>query len=128
MEDGLVTAVAPGFAVVTATVGSVSASVLVTAGSPPTLVLPADLAAIEPGAFQNTAALEAVVIPEGCASIGARAFAGCPALRLVTLPGDIAIDETAFADCASVAFRCPLGSAAAAYAEAHGFAVVPAEK
>lgn len=63
------------------------------------------------------------VIPDTCASIGARAFAGCADLHRVEIPASVTqIAEDAFDGCsAELVIAAPASSAAAAYAQAHGF-------
>ena len=87
-----------------------------------TLALPAALRTIADSAFARTAA-DHVLLPAGTTAIGSRAFADAPNLRFVTVPDSVtSIAPDAFEGCSLVTFFCSDSSAAAAYAEAHGFA------
>ena len=83
------------------------------------LILPNNLKMIEDQAFQNTVA-EMVILPDGVSYIGAKAFSDSEVLRAVLLPdGNIDIAADAF-EGSQVIIYAPAGSAAEAFAEAHG--------
>lgn len=87
-----------------------------------TLRLPPSLKGIANNAFTNCGA-EYVFIPSGATAIGNRAFADSEKLRFITVPSSvIIIAPDAFEGCELLTFFCSDSSAAAAYAEAHGFA------
>ncbi len=72
-------------------------------------------------AFARCAALEEVAVPEGVTHISAGAFLECRDLRRVTLPASVTeIHDAAFALCGPLALCAPEGSAAGAFAAAHG--------
>ena len=84
--------------------------------------LPEGLTEICDEAYMNTA-VEIVRLPENCVKIGARAFANCAQLWQIEIPAmHIEIADDAFADSPNVVIYAPAGSAAKAYAEAHGLA------
>lgn len=118
--NGMVTAVSPGTATVTATASSgVTAECIVTVREPTRLVLPASLTVIEDEAFSG-ADFEMVVMPETMTSIGKRAFAECDRLVVVQMFDNIiTIAEDAFEGCKNVTFICNPGTKAAAYAAEH---------
>ena len=83
------------------------------------LRLPGGLREIGDSAFEGVNATHAV-IPQGAVTIGARAFADCPALRMVIIPASVTqIADSAFSGSARVMIKCPAGSYAEQYAEAH---------
>ena len=87
-----------------------------------TLALPTALKTINAKAFEKTAA-DYVLIPVGTITIGSRAFADAPNLRFITVPDSVTdIAPDAFEGCSLVTFFCSDTSAAAEYAEEHGFA------
>ena len=87
-----------------------------------TLALPVALRTVADSAFARTAA-DHVLLPAGATAIGPRAFADAPNLRFVTVPDSVnSIAPDAFEGCSLLTFFCSDSSAAAAYAEAHGFA------
>ena len=85
--------------------------------------LPKALTVVEEEAFRGCPA-QVIVIPDGCIEIGAYAFADCAKLESITIPASVTkIAETAFDGCpADFAIDAPAGSAAEAYAAAHGYA------
>ena len=86
------------------------------------LKLPAALRAIADSAFARCAAGH-VLIPDGMTTVGSRTFAYAPNLWFVTVPDSVTdIAPDAFEGCELLTFFCSDSSAAAAYAEAHGFA------
>jgi len=118
-KDGVVTAIGPGTATITAAnaSGDITATCKVTVPALSTAALPADLTAIEAEAFMNTG-FEKVVIPDGCKTIGAKAFADSDSLKVVVMPDSMtSIDETAFDGSDSVVIFCAPGSYAEEYAE-----------
>ena len=125
VADGMVTAVAPGTAVITATVEngvSASCDITVRLGPAQALALPQHLTEVADGAFEGDGSIAAVVVPAGCRRIGARAFAGCRGLTDVWFEaGETVIDESAFDGCGALIFHCPEGSPAADYARAKGY-------
>ena len=102
-KNGLVMAIRPGTATITATAYSgKSASCAVTVTEMIYATLPGNLKVIEAEAFAG-AAFEAVIIPDGCTTIGSRAFADCPNLLYVRIPASVtAIAEDAFEGCGQV--------------------------
>lgn len=103
-NNGLVTAISPGTAAITAaaTGKTTSATCTVTVRNLVYVALPASLTIIESEAFYG-AAFEAVIIPEGCTTIGIRAFADCPNLVYVHIPASVtSIAEDAFEGCGQV--------------------------
>ena len=89
-------------------------------------VLPAGLRTVEEEALAGTA-FRAVRIPDGAETIGAKAFAGSPDLEYVYIPASVtAIAADAFDGVpAGLTVIGRLGSAAEAFANAHGFAFLP---
>ena len=88
-------------------------------------VLPAGLRTVEEEALAGTA-FRAVRIPDGAEAIGAKAFAGSPDLEYVYIPESVtAIAEDAFDQVTGLTVIGRLGSAAEAFANAHGFAFLP---
>ncbi len=73
-------------------------------------------------AFSGCSSLGAVRIPEGVTEIGARAFSGCSSLVTARIPESVTeIGDGAFDGCAEgLRMICAEGSAAEAYATAHG--------
>ena len=96
VTDGLLTALKPGTATITATAGGVSGSCTVTVLDVKFLTLPSGLTEIEEEAFMDDASIEAVIVPEGCESIGFRAFAWCENLVYIRVPAGTYINEYAF--------------------------------
>ena len=83
------------------------------------LTLPNNLKLIEDQAFQNTVA-KMVILPDGVSYIGSKAFGDSEELCAVLLPeGNINIAADAFEGSEVIIFA-PAGSAAEAFAEAHG--------
>ena len=95
----------------------------ITGAGAESLTLPGGLLEIGEEAFAGNGAITEVILQEGMIRIGARAFAECTGLKRVTLPETLeTIGEDAFADCGeALYFRCPAGSAAAAWARNSGF-------
>ena len=119
-ENGMVTAVAPGTATITAAAGSgITAACTITVRDADTLMLPASLTTVGEGAFAG-ADMEVVILPDGAASIASRAFADCGRLTVVYMPDSITfIAEDAFEGSENIRFICASGSTAAAYAAKH---------
>jgi len=111
-ETGLLTAGAPGTAVITAMTGTgLRASCTVTVQNLQGLLLPASLTAIEAEAFAGLALPQTVTIPEGTLTIGENAFRGCNGLLYVSLPGSLSyIAESAFDGCSGLLILCEEGS------------------
>ena len=102
VSDGLLTALKPGTATITATADGVSGSCTVTVREVKFLTLPAGLTEIEVEAFMGDTTVEAVIVPEGCESIGERAFAECENLVYIRVPASTYIEYDAFEDCGEV--------------------------
>lgn len=119
--DGVITAVAPGTAVITAAASSgVSAKCTVVVHDGEMLRLPGGLLRIRNEAFAGIGASQ-IVIPDGVERIGNRAFANCGNLTLIIVPDTVyVIAGDAFEGSGNVTFVCSPGSAAAAYAAEHG--------
>ena len=102
--------------------------VTLTQSSPKVFTLPAGTTTIRDEAFSGVACTD-LVLPDGLVSIGNRAFSDCAGLLNVYLPASlITIAEDAFEGCSDqITFICPDGSAAQAYAQAHGFSFTAAE-
>ena len=84
------------------------------------LTLPASLSEVGAEAFEGSAAAW-IRVPNGCGAIGSRAFAGNTALRYLSIPGSVTeIAPDMLDGCGNVIIFCPIGSAAAAWADAHG--------
>jgi len=118
---GMVTGVAPGAAIITASVGdSLTAECLAIVHGDTQAVIPAGTIAIGEEAFAGIVAQE-IILPEGLESIGAGAFSGCAQLSLINLPlsaTDIAADALDGAE--GVMLLCLPESAGLAFAEANG--------
>ncbi|MBR5560121.1 MAG: leucine-rich repeat protein [Clostridia bacterium] len=108
--------------------GSGSSIVTLAQSSPKIFTLPAGTTAIKDEAFVGVACTD-LVLPDGLVSIGERAFSGCAELVNVYLPASLtAIADDAFDGCSDqITFICPDGSAAQAYAQAHGFSFTVTE-
>ena len=93
----------------------------ITGAGAESLTRPGGLLEIGEEAFAGNGAITEVILQEGMIRIGARAFAGCTGLKRVTLPETLeTIGGDACADCGeALLFRCPAGSAAAAWPCAH---------
>lgn len=125
VSDGVVTALKPGAARVTATCANgyaSSVSVYVTGGT--RLTVTGGISVIEAEAFAENPLLESVTILSGVARLESRAFADCPILLEVHLPGSAAyIAPDALPDNPGLVVYCPKGSAAETFAKARGFGV-----
>ncbi|MBO4886451.1 MAG: leucine-rich repeat protein, partial [Clostridia bacterium] len=125
---GRVIGISDGSVVITATASNgktASFTIMVTEAAPlATLYLPASLTAIEAEAFRGNTAIGAVYVPAGCASIGDYAFADCTGLRAAHIPAGVTIADNAFDGCGQLTIYCPAGSAAQAFATAHGLTCV----
>jgi len=129
-EIGVVTAVGPGTAEVTAYVPhgpSVTCTVTVNADMP-LMTLPEDVTEIRDEAFVG-ADVRRVEIPDGCTTIGSRAFADCVDLRYVLIPDSVTeIAEDAFANCNEyMMIYCSENSAAYNFAYDCGFRITVLE-
>ena len=89
-DDGVVTAVGTGRAVINAFVnnGPSDSAVIYVVSSLNTLTLPSGLETVEEESFTGIAA-EAVVIPAGCEHVGSKAFADNPGLRFAFIPRSV---------------------------------------
>lgn len=88
-------------------------------------ILPNDLTDIRAEAFLNSD-IEYVVFPDSVKTVGARAFANCSSLYMVVMTDSVeTIAEDAFSGSAQSILSAPTGSAAHAYAEAHGLRFIP---
>lgn len=131
VQDGTVTAVAKGSAVIIASCGNVSATCVVTvvdpyedfnfaldgdgytitaySGSRKEVVIPAlyngkPVKTIGDSAFDNCSTITDVSIPDSVVTIGLQAFYGCRSLASVVIPDNVqTIGENAFSRCASLA-------------------------
>lgn len=122
VQNGVVTALSPGQATITAVCGKISSSVEISVSmrKMDTLNLPAGLAIIGEGAFEGVTA-ERIVLSDNIREIGSRAFAACERLLVIYMPDGVnAIAEDAFEGSAGVSFICQSENAAAAYAKSHG--------
>lgn len=87
------------------------------------LVLPASLRVIEAEAFEGSV-MASVRCPEGTVEIQRRAFADCKQLRDIYLPASVqSIAEDAFSGTENLTIHTAEGSAAAEWAQSHGYAV-----
>jgi len=87
------------------------------------LVLPASLRVIEAEAFEGSI-MASVRCPEGTVEIQRRAFADCKQLRDIYLPASVqSIAEDAFSGTENLTIHTAEGSAAAEWAQSHGYAV-----
>lgn len=129
-STGLVTAVQPGSAVITAKVGTYSAACTVTVAVAegesdyligddgqitgylgadwtnleiPQTVNGTQVTGIAAGAFQGQTAIETVTLPASVTSIGASAFAGCSKLRSINLEQVTDLGQSAFSQCTALA-------------------------
>ena len=128
-STGLVTAVQPGSAVITAKVGTYSATCTVTVAVAegesdyligddgqitgylgtdwtnleiPQTVNGTQVTGITAGAFQGQTAIETVTLPASVTSIGASAFAGCSKLRSINLEQITNLGQSAFSQCTAL--------------------------
>lgn len=121
--DGRLELLTPGTATITAKfIGGSTARQTITVVGENVYAIAGGVTAIEAEAFL-ACPVTIAVIPDGCRSIGARAFASCTNLRRVEIPASaVSIAEDAFAGCsAGLVIAAPAGSAAAAFAHAHGY-------
>ena len=121
-EDGTLTPVAVGRAVITATASNgVSASCNVLVTPPSGLVLPKGIRVVADEAF-SACGLTQVYVPEGCITIGAYAFAYNTGLRRVFLPQSVtSIARNAFTMCYEAVIVAPADSYAIRWAKQNGF-------
>ena len=119
VEDGLVTAVGPGIAEITAEYDiGVYATCRVFVWDDGYLVLPADMIHIEEEAFAGTQ-VSAYELPEGLETIGKRAFADNWSLEQVILPDSLeSIADDAFEGCVDLLLICREGTFGETYAKA----------
>ena len=123
-ENGVVTAVAPGIATITARCinGTALECVVVVGGyesTLPQLRIPETTAAILEETYAGSGVVS-VVIPEGVTSIGSRAFADCAQLKLIVIPATVTeIAADAFEGTNAIIITSD-GAAAQEYAQASG--------
>lgn len=124
VQNGELTAIAPGTARITAACGDISTSceVKVFVAGENSLVIPADMTEIRENAFLNCASISSVVIPYGtAAAIGKNAFDGCDNLRSIKIPATVlSIDDLAFGGETFTTIICEKGSAAHTFAVDNG--------
>lgn len=85
---------------------------------------PAGVTSVISMAFYDCDSLTEVILPESMQSIDFWAFANCDSLALAVIPDSVTvIDDLAFDACPNLTIRCRKGSAAYAYAAAHGIPV-----
>ena len=129
-EDGTVTALKPGAALITATPSadpSMARSFLLFCGLPEPAQLPVALTALEAESMSGSAFMY-VRLPETLSSIGDRAFAESPALCLVEFSGtDTVLGEDIFLNCPELSILAPAGSSAEAYALQHDIPFLPSD-
>ena len=122
-RHGLVTLLAPGSAIITATAMgnekiTATCELTVRGREDVQLVLPASLLVVEEEAFANIGAA-AVILPEGCQRIESRAFADS-CVTSIKIPASVSsIADDAFAGCA-VTISAPEDSFAMNWAKEHG--------
>lgn len=125
VSNGVVTAIKPGAAIVTATCRngkSSSVTVYVTGGT--RLTVTGCVSVIESEAFSDSPLLESVTVKDGVTRIESRAFAGCPLLLEAHLPKSVvSVAPDAFPDNPGLIIYCQRGSAAEAFAKANGYGV-----
>ena len=116
-EGGLVTAISPGAAKITAVYDQYSASAFVVIHSDEITLLPGNLSVIGEEAFKLASPVE-IVIPEGVEEIGDRTFANCENLKLITIPESVhTFGEDIFDGCTGTGVLCKEGSDVQAYLE-----------
>ena len=130
-EDGTVTALKPGAALITATPSadpSMARSFLLLCGLPEPALLPAALTALEEESMSGSAFVY-VRLPETLSSIGDRAFAESPALCLAEFSDpDTVLGEDIFLNCSEqLSILAPAGSSAEAYALQHDIPFLPSD-
>lgn len=125
VENGRLTALKAGFAVITVSCGEVSASCLVrVTDAAAQLSLPAKTGVIKESAFAGCVNFTSSVLPDGLQRIESRAFADCTALVAVTVPDSVTfIAPDAFDGCGRLLILCHAGTCAEAFAKANGIDV-----
>ncbi len=125
VENGRLTALKAGFAVITVSCGEVSASCLVrVTDAAAQLSLPAKTGVIKESAFAGCVNFTSAVLPDGLQRIESRAFADCTALVAVTVPDSVTfIAPDAFDGCGRLLILCHAGTCAEAFAKANGMDV-----
>ena len=122
---GQITAMSAGRAVITASIpyGPSESCVIQVKNDLSLITLPIDLNVIEEEAFCGIPA-DRVQIQDACTTIGSRAFADS-SLKYLFIPSSVtSIASDAFEGSAQVCIICSMGSAAEAFAEAHGLRYV----
>lgn len=130
VTDGRVTALAPGYARVTAVCANGRTDALNVYVNPTTaLRVPEGVTVINDFAFANCAALCEVWLPSSLKTIGAGAFSGCADLLKITIPEGVEhIADDAFSGCEHVTIHCEPGSAAHEYALLKRIPALPIEQ
>ncbi len=125
VENGRLTALKAGIAVITVSCGEVGASCLVrVTDAAAQLSLPAKTGVIKESAFAGCVSFTSAVLPDGLQRIESRAFADCTALVAVTVPDSVTfIAPDAFDGCGRLLMLCHAGTCAEAFAEANGMDV-----
>ena len=93
-----------------------------------TVNLPASLEEIGDHVFAGCTSLEEIVLPDGMETLGLSAFEGCNSLTSITIPASVTTFEGGdiFANCnPELKIKGVSGSAAEAYANAHGIVFEP---
>lgn len=121
--DGRLELINPGTATITAKfLGGATAKQTITVVGENVYTIARGVTAIGAEAFLACPVTIAIV-PDGCASIGARAFADCTQMHRIEIPESVTeIAEDAFDGCsADLVIAAPAASAAAAFANTHGY-------